>query len=354
MSVPLISKFMFRKHILLVVISVSLVTACRPSARISEAYVTPVIVTDKTPNDTDDPAIWYNSADPSESLILGADKGNSTGGIFVFRLDGKLDSARSIRNLMRPNNIDIEYGFRFRGETTDIAVFTERGRDMIRVIALPDCRFIDQGGIPVFADDSLRAPMGIALYKDKAGQVFAFVSRKTGPADGYLYQYLLEANDSCVTAAKVRALGRFTGGKEIEAIVVDDEAGFVYYSDERMGVRKYYADADKGNDELAIFAQTGIKEDHEGLSVYKGENGEGYIILSDQSANRFMIFNRKGTPKNPHEHALVRIVNTKTESSDGSEILNLPLNAQFPDGIFVAMSSDQTFQFYKASDIIGK
>lgn len=66
--------------------------------------------------------------------------------------------------------------------------------------------------------------MGIALYKDKAGQVFAFVSRKTGPADGYLYQYRLEANDSCVTATKVRALGRFRVGKEIEAIVVDDEA----------------------------------------------------------------------------------------------------------------------------------
>ncbi|HPT32814.1 MAG TPA: phytase [Prolixibacteraceae bacterium] len=312
------------------------------------------MVSEKTPNDTDDPAIWYNSAHPSESLVLGTDKGDSTGGIFVFRLDGTMDSSKCIRNLKRPNNIDIEYGFRFRGEMTDIAVFTERGKDMIRVIALPECRFIDQGGIPVFADDSLRAPMGISLYKDKAGQVFAFVSRKTGPSGSYLYQYLLEANDSCVSAVKVRALGKFAGGKEIEAIVVDDEAGYVYYSDEGTGIRKYYADAYKGNEELALFAQTGIMEDHEGLSIYQGNSGEGYIILSDQGANQFHLFNRKGTRKHPHDHPLVRIVNTKTESSDGSDILNLPFNAQFPDGIFVAMSSDRSFQFYRAGDIVGR
>jgi 3-phytase len=343
-----------RKQVLFGVIIISLVTACHHSERVPVADVTPVVVTDKTPNDTDDPAIWYNTAQPSESLILGTDKGDSTGGVFVFRLDGKLDSARSITNLKRPNNIDIEYGFRFRGEMTDIAVFTERGRDMIRVISLPGCRFIDNGGIPVFADDSLRAPMGIGLFKDKAGQVFAFVSRKTGPADGYIYQYLLEDNDSCVTAIKVRALGKFEGGKEIEALMVDDEAGYVYYSDEGMGVRKYHADAEKGNEELALFAQTGILEDHEGLSIYQEKNGEGYIILSDQSANRFLVFNRKSTRNNPHDHQLVRIVNTKTESSDGSDILNLPFNDQFPNGLFVAMSSDRTFQFYRAGDIVGK
>lgn len=226
------------------------------------------MVTEKTPNDTDDPAIWYNSVNPEKSLILGTDKGDSTGGIFVFNLEGKLDTALSITNLERPNNIDIEYGFQFQDKPIDIAVFTERGKDMIRVISLPDCKFIDNGGIPVFEDDSLRSPMGIALYKDKNNQVFAFVGRKDGPPDGYIYQYQLKANDSMVSGEKVRALGKFSKKKEIEAIVVDDELGYVYYSDENMGVRKYYADAEKGNEELALFAQSGITDDHEGLSIY--------------------------------------------------------------------------------------
>ena len=135
------------KHHILTFSSIILVlTACN-SGKVSEEKVTPVIVTDKTPNDTDDPAIWYNSVNPEKSLILGTDKGDSTGGIFVFNLEGKLDTALSIINLGRPNNIDIEYGFQFQGKTIDIAVFTERGKDMIRVISLPDCKFIDGGGI---------------------------------------------------------------------------------------------------------------------------------------------------------------------------------------------------------------
>jgi myo-inositol-hexaphosphate 3-phosphohydrolase len=343
-----------KKYNTLTIMVIAIAFAACTSGKVSEVKVTPVIVTDKTPNDTDDPAIWYNSANPEKSLILGTDKGDSTGGIFVFNLEGKLDTALSITNLERPNNIDIEYGFQFQGKTIDIAVFTERGKDMIRVISLPDCKFIDGGGIPVFEDDTLRSPMGIALYKDKNSQVFAFVGRKDGPAEGYIYQYHLMANDSDVSGVKVRALGKFSKKKEIEAIVVDDELGYVYYSDENIGVRKYYADAEKGNDELALFAQTGITEDQEGLSIYQEKGGKGYIILSDQQANKFHLYNREGTKSNPHDHQLVRIVSAQTDESDGSDILNMPLNTTFPKGIFVAMSSDQAFQFYKAEDIVGK
>lgn len=341
--------------LILTVFGVLLLVACTSkNEKVTEAEVKPVIITDKTPNDTDDPAIWYNKLNPEKSLILGTDKGDSTGGIFVFNLEGKLDTALSITNLERPNNIDIEYGFQFQDKTIDIAVFTERGKDMIRVISLPDCKFIDGGGIPVFEDDSLRSPMGIALYKDKNNLIFAFVGRKDGPVEGYIYQYQLKANDSAVSGMKVRALGKFSKRKEIEAIVVDDELGYVYYSDETVGVRQYFADADKGNEELSLFAQSGITGDHEGLSIYQEKGGKGYIILSDQQANKFHLFTREGTKSNPHDHRLVRIVKAQTLESDGSEILNLPLNRTFPKGIFVAMSTDQTFQYYSAEDIVGR
>ncbi|MEI6409069.1 MAG: phytase [Bacteroidota bacterium] len=316
--------------------------------------VIPVVVSQQTPNDTDDPAIWYNSEDPAQSLILGTDKGGAGGGIYVFHLDGKLDSARCITNVKRSNNIDIEYGFSLNGKNIDIAVFTERDRDMIRVLSLPDCKFIDNGGIPVFEDDSLRAPMGIGLYKDKNKHIFAFVSRKKGPLNNYLYQYELTSKNGFVVGKKVRGLGKFSGKKEIEAIVVDDELGYVYYSEERVGVRKYYADAAKGNEELALFATTGIAGDHEGLSIYKNKDGTGYIILSDQQADKFHLYAREGYNGNPNNHKEERIVKAQTRESDGSDVLNMPLNATFPKGIFVAMSNNRTFQFYRVEDIIGK
>ena len=109
----------------LFIISLTLIAfaACH-SGKVSEEKVTPVIITDKTPNDTDDPAIWYNSKNPEKSLILGTDKGDTTGGIFVFNLEGKLDTALSITNLERPNNIDIEYGFQWQDKIIDLAVYS--------------------------------------------------------------------------------------------------------------------------------------------------------------------------------------------------------------------------------------
>ena len=46
----------------------------------------PVVITEPTLNDTDDPAIWVNKDNPSESLVLGTDKGDSTGGIYVYQI----------------------------------------------------------------------------------------------------------------------------------------------------------------------------------------------------------------------------------------------------------------------------
>jgi len=314
----------------------------------------PVVVTDTTPNDTDDPAIWYNRNSPGNSLILGTDKGDSTGGIFVFNLEGKLLPELCQTHLSRPNNIDIEYGFSFHDSLIDIAAFTERGKNLIRILSLPDCKFIDNGGIPVFEDDSIKQPMGIALFKDHENSVFAFVGRKSGPLTGYIYQYKLFTNGSAVCAEKVRSFGKYSGLKEIEAIAVDDELGYVYYSDETAGIRKYYANAGRGNEELAFFGQTGFTQDQEGISIVKKKHGKGYIIISDQQANEFRIFNRKGALLHPHRHQLIRIVKTATTESDGSDILNFPLNNNFRKGIFVAMSSDKTFQYYRAENITGE
>lgn len=322
----------------------------------STAYLLePAVVTQPSRNDTDDPAIWMNKANPSQSLILGTDKGDLTGGIYVYDLSGKIDSSRSVFNLKRPNNIDVEYGFNLNGTQTDIAVFTERGRNMIRVYSLPDMQAIDGGGILVFEGETEADPMGIGLYKDPAnGDVYAIVGRKTGPSGSYLWQYKLEANPSgTVTGTKVRAFGTFTGGKEIESVVVDDELGYVYYSNEGVGVRQYYASPDKGNDELALFATTGIAEDHEGLSIYKTSATTGYILLSDQQVNQFRIYSREGTKENPYEHKLLKIIKVSASESDGSDVTEMPLNDVFKYGMFVAMSDNKTFHFYRWEDIAG-
>jgi 3-phytase len=318
----------------------------------------PILITEKVKADSDDPAIWVNPKNPAHSLILGTDKGNDTllGGLYVFDLQGHIDYSKSVLNLKRPNNVDVTYGFPLGSNLIDIAVCTERNANSIRVFSLPDMNRIDGGGIPVFENEKLRAPMGIALYKDLfANKFYAFVSRKTGPKSGYIFQYLLEYDGKeNIKGVFVRKLGKFSGKKEIEAIVVDNELGFVYYSDEGKGVRKYYAHPDSSSNQLALFAKKEVKEDHEGLSIYKNPDGTGFIILSDQQANKFNIYSREGSKHNPHVHPLLKSVRLSTEQSDGNEIVPVPLNETFKKGIFVAMSSDGTFQYYRPEDLFNR
>ncbi len=340
----------FKKYIwLLGIIGVVSGLGCKEKTTQSaqETVLVPKVISESTPNDTDDPSIWYNADDPSSSLVLGTDKGDTTGGIFVFDLKGKLVPGKSIDTLLRPNNIDVAYGLMLGGQSVDIAVFTERGRNAIRVLKLPEVTFIDGGGIPVFEADSLREPMGIALYKDpQTGHISAIVSRKTGPDGTYLWQYQLADSAGVVTGREVRRFGGFKGGKEIEALAVDNALGYVYYSDEGSGVRKYYAHPDSSNAELAFFGDTGFKEDHEGISIYPKEDGSGYILVSDQQANRFQVFTREGRAGNPHDHQRVGIIPMSTNQSDGSEVIAKSLGSLWPNGLFVAMSDDRTFQYY--------
>ncbi len=345
-----------------IVFAIVIINACQPKSTPEQEIgaidsdIKPLFVSDTVNYDTDDPAIWINPADPSKSLIIGTDKGGETGdgGLFVFDLKGKLID--SVRPLRRPNNVDVAYKLMVNGKRVDIAVCTERLSKSIRVLSLPDMKLLDNGGIQVFENevDSLRDPMGIALYTNPADQkIYAIVGRKTGPTNGsYLWQYRLEDDGKGnVKGTLVRKFGFYSGKKEIESIAVDNELGYVYHSDEQHGIHKSYAHPDSSNVELALFGQQDFTEDIEGISIYKFDDGTGYILVSDQQANKFIVYPREGYGK-PHEYKRMMTLNVSTVESDGSEVTSKALPG-FAHGLFVAMSDDKTFQFYTWESLAG-
>lgn len=335
-----------------------LFSACNSGNLTNQSAIKPVVITEAVKYDTDDPAIWIDKADPTKSLVIGTDK-DADGALYVFDLNGKIVKDKVIRGLKRPNNVDLAYGLMLGGKPTDIAITTERMTHKLRIYSLPDMKPVDKGGIDVFVGETgaeYRDLMGIAIYTNKDGKMYAVVGRKNGPKNGgYLWQYLLEDDGTGnVKATLVRKFGQYSGKKEIESIAVDNELGYIYYSDEQTGVRQYYADPTKGNQQLAIFGTTGFQADHEGISIYKLTDSTGYILVSDQGANRFQIFSREGTAKNPFEHKLLKVANVTATQSDGSDVVNVPLNPTFKHGLFVVMSDDKTFHYYRWEDIAGK
>ncbi len=281
------------------------------------------------PHQTDDPAVWVHPKDRRKSLILGTIKmAAPDGAIAVYRLDGT--RLMTVPNVDRPNNIDVAYGFSLGKRKVDIAVATERNQNRLRVFeVVPGVGLKDLAALPVFVGETGPAsqPMGIALYKRKRDQaIFAIVSRKSGPREGYLWQYRLMAGaDGSLQATKVRAFGAFSGTKEIEAVAVDAEREEVYYSDEGAGIRKYSADPDhaRASESLALFAQTGWKGDREGIAVHRG-----YVIATDQQHpnSEFHVFSRD-TLK---ELGVFRI---GADTTDGIDISSF--------GLFVAMNDSR-------------
>jgi len=316
--------------------------------------ISPLVVTERVKHDSDDPAIWLNAAHPARSLIIGTDK-DEDGALYAFGLDGRI--VKVTETLRRPNNVDVEYGLPLRGAAVDIAVATERLANKVRVFRLPELTPVDCGGVEVFAGESERAPMGVAVYKRPGDRAFfVVVGRKSGPTSGYLWQYRLEDDGhGCVKGTKVRAFGRWSGQGEIEAIAVDDALGYVYYSDEAFGVRKYAADPEASDPdrELAVFGTDGFTGDREGISIYTATDRTGYVLVSDQEVGKFRVFPREGWQGDPHAHPLLKVVQTKTDDSDGSEVTNAALGDRFPKGLFVAMSQDGTFQLYSWADLAG-
>ena len=323
------------------------ITSCKQGSKLPP--IAPDIITEKTPNDTDDPAIWINQEDASKSIVFGTDK-ETNGGIYAFDLSGKIIAEKTIKNIQRPNNVDVEYGFQLNDSVTvDILVFTEREKQQIRLFSVPDMQPLDGGGFPVFEDETdmeLRLPMGISLYKSpKDSSVYAMVGRKSGPSGTYLYQYQIMADSIGVRANLVRKFGTFSGNAEIEAIAVDDAQGFVYYSDEGVCIKKYYAEPNLGDQELACFGGEHFQQDIEGIAIAAYPGGEGYIIVSDQQRGQFNIFSRK-------DNTFIKAVNLSTTETDGCEVVTVPLNATFPNGLFVAMNNEKDFYFHDLGNFL--
>ena len=317
-------------------------------------------------NDPDDPAIWVHPLDPQRSLIIGTMKvAAPAGAVVAFGMDGQV--RQIIPGIDRPNNVDVEYGFVLKGRPVDIAVATERLKRQLRLFRIePDNgRLVDLGCLPVLAGQTgeAGAPMGIALYKrPRDGAIFAIIAPKEGPREAYLWQYRLAEVGGKVTATFVRRFGRFSASEvreenEIEAVVVDDPLGYVYYADEAAGIHKWHADPDHpdAGKELAHFAQSGYRGDREGIAIYALDDGSGYIVCTDQldGESEFHFYTREGEPGSPHDHTReIAVLAGEVDATDGLEISSRPLGPGLPHGVMVAMNSaPQNFLVFRWQDV---
>lgn len=325
--------------------------------------------------DADDPAIYVHPENPEQSFVITTFK---NGGLRVNDLAGEELQSITPENI-RYNNVDIAYGVEYTnmlGEISklDLAVASDRANDTIAFFAInPETKQLtkwDEGfEFPesIFGvDDGEATAYGLATYNSVVdGKTYVFVSQADGNKIAQLeITPTFGAADEPIVNAKVARtfevpvpVGEDESDYQIEGMVVDRETGYLYVGQEKFGIWKYAAEPNVGagrinssgnpksqplaNGNSPVLVDTvesgNIAADVEGLTIYYGEDGNGYLLASSQGDNTFAIYDRAGSNSYLGSFAIEGV-----EESDGADITNVPLGDDYPAGLLVVQDGSNT------------
>lgn len=284
----------------------------------------------------DDMAIWYNHEDPSKSTIIGTNKQK---GLVVYDFDGN-----ELFNypVGRVNNVDLKTKFGLGSDSITIVGATNRTDNSIVLMKVnPDTRELEELQLSGEFRPKSSEVYGFCLYrcshktrfiKDHVNKMYAISVGK----DGLLDQWELVNDNGKVKPRYARVL-KFNS--QCEGLVADDETGNLFVGEEAKGIWKVPALPAEGDkmELIADIAKTKLEVDVEGLTVYYGSEGKGYLIASSQGNNSFAVFTRGGDHK--YLGSFMISANGSVDGvseTDGIDVLNLSVGSAYPDGVFIA------------------
>lgn len=277
----------------------------------------------------DDPAIWVHPDDPALSLFIGTQKKL---GINVYDMSGKLLQSRSDGRI---NNVDLRYGFMLDGEAVDVVTASNRTTQSIGIWKVdPVTRTLVDVSNGVIATD-MGDPYGACMYKSAANGSFYVLINDT---DGLVKQWVLhDAGNGKIGASVVR---EFSVGSQTEGCVADDEMGHLYVGEEDVAIWKYSAEPDGGDSRTMVDnTDTGnLTDDVEGVSIYYGADGTGYLVASNQGADNYAIYERQGDNRFlGHIHIIADEATgiDGASETDGLDVTSANLGPAFPNGALI-------------------
>jgi 3-phytase len=330
--------------------------AAAPAPRKAARIVQPQVETepaDSYGDAADDPAIWVDKRDPSRSVVIGTDKKL---GLNVYDLSGK---RLQVVADGRMNNVDLREGFMLAGKPTIVVTATNRTTRSISVYRFdPATR-----RLAAIADGTLESgmsdPYGLCMYRSaKSGDYFVIANDSV---DGKYRQWrLLDRNGK----AGIELVREIAVGSQAEGCAADDELGRLFIAEEDVGLWVYSAEPDGGESRTSIDKTEGgnLAADVEGVSIYYGADGKGYVIASNQGEDNYAVYRREA----PHElvgkfHVVANEALSIDGSSetDGLDVVSTPLGAGYPAGLLVVQdgrnlmpSQRQNFKYVSWQDVM--
>ena len=301
----------------------------------------------------DDPAIWVDKRDPARSVVIGTDKKL---GLNVYDLKGK---RLQVVPDGRMNNVDLRDGFMLGGKATTIVAVTNRTTRSISLYrfdaATRRLASIAAGTL----ESGMSDPYGLCMYRSaKSGEYYVIANDSV---DGKYRQWRLVDRDG---KAGIELVREIAVGSQAEGCAADDELGQLYIAEEDVALWAYSAEPDGGDQRTQIDKTEGgnLTADIEGVSIYSGAGGKGYIVASNQGEDDYAVYRREAP------HAFVgkfHVVANETLGIDGSsetdglDVVSAPLGADYPAGLLVVQdgrnlmpAQRQNFKYVSMKDVL--
>ena len=293
----------------------------------------------------DDIAIWINDLNVENSIIIGT---NKQVGLDTYNLSGDLIKSYTFGRI---NNVDIFQEFNVGEEKFPLVIGSNRTDNTIFL-----GRLYSDGSIKkILKNDPksfIEEVYGITSYNTN-DMDYVFISGK----DGTLEQWLIEDNKGTINMNLVRTI-KFNS--IVEGLVSDSYYEKLYVAEETVGLWEININPNIDLNKKLIFNtdKRYFKPDFEGVTLYKKDNGEGYIFISIQGSNSYAVLDRKSK----EFKSVFRIKKSNNIDSvsdtDGIDLSQLSTN-KFPEGLFIVQDGDndnqnQNFKFVNLSSILDK
>ena len=298
----------------------------------------------------DDPAIWFNHSDPTQSLIFGTDKRK---GIHVYDIYGK---ELSFSELGATNNIDL----RVIDKKVHM-VISNRSSSTLGYWIFPEAglfEYFSVNSTNAFTEDIIHYHLEANM--DVYGVCMGFVNDRLSAAlteeEGPTVQMWDLTTKKVVGKINVISDEKNApkSGNEAEGCVFDDENNRLLIS--REGSRGYLKAYESDTLKMikVVDSRDGkIVGDPEGVAIYKTSDTEGYVILSSQGGNEFNLYDRKSLD------FIRKFKINSVQDTDGLDVTSKTIEGIFPKGFLVVqdginLPSNQNFKVVSMEEVLKK
>ena len=278
----------------------------------------------------DDPAFWYNSENPEQSVIYGT---NKKGGLCAYNLSGK---ELKYYPLGKVNNVDVIQNIKSSDQSVDLLTCTNRSSQTTMLFLIEEGVLIPLKNNEIKSDSLVLDDIyGVCFGESQnASLPYLFVNAKNGK----LQQFSIAVKDSSFLVNELRTV-QFKS--QTEGMVADNEDQVLYVGVEDGGIYKLNMNLEVPDTLELLKASTmesnpSIRFDLEGITLLKKGNKK-LLIASSQGNFSYAVFDLNQEEKYLGSFKIASANHIDgVEETDGIDILMKPLGDQFPEGIFVA------------------